>query len=73
LENQHLSSSVEHKATGLLSEDRHELKGLASFLLHDKELVGRIGEEARKEAAECFSLEEFAGRFQGSIGRSWRN
>ena len=73
LGNRHPSSPIEHKVSGFLSDDPRVLNGYAKLLLRDRELAGKMGEAARKKAAEWFSLEKFARRFQGSMVRAWRN
>ncbi len=54
LENRHLSSPLEYKVRGFLSDDRHELKGFAILLLHDKELAGKIGKRYRNKPLNVF-------------------
>ncbi len=72
LGNRHPSSPIEHGISGFLSNDPRELNRYARLLLDNKELAGRMGEAARRKAAEAFSVERFTLRFQGSITKAFR-
>jgi hypothetical protein len=67
LGNRHPTSPVEHGVSGFLCDDPRELRHYAEILLRDRELAGKMGEEARKRAAERFPMAGFAERFKRSI------
>jgi hypothetical protein len=65
--NRHPTSPVEHGVSGFLSDDPGELRQYALILLQNRDLARQMGEEARKVAAERFSMDRFAARFTRSI------
>ncbi len=67
LGNKHPSSPIEHGVSGFLTDNPQELRHYAEVLLRNKELAGKMGEEARKKVAEQFSTERFVQRFRESI------
>jgi len=68
LGNLHPSSPIEHGVSGFLSDDPEELGRYAGRLLQDRELAGRMGEEARKRSPNSFRSESL---WKGSK-RPWR-
>ena len=67
LGNRHPSSPIQHGVSGFLSDDPQELRHYAEVLLRNKELAGKMGEEARKRVAEQFSMGRFVERFRESV------
>jgi len=67
LGNRHPTSPVVHGVSGLLSDDPSQLRGHAMRLLEDRELARRMGDEARKTAAERFSPQKFKAGLQEAV------
>jgi hypothetical protein len=70
LGNRNPSSPVEHAVSGFLSDDPEELRRYALLLLQNKELAGKMGEAARKKAAERFTPERFVDGFKRSFEKA---
>ncbi|MBF0145910.1 MAG: glycosyltransferase [Magnetococcales bacterium] len=70
LGNRHPSSPVEHGVSGFLSDDPATLNQYAHQLLADRELAGRMGQQARQKVARCFSRSRFASRFMKVIEKA---
>jgi hypothetical protein len=66
------SSPVQHGVNGFLADDPMELRAYAWQLLHDANLAGRMGMEARKTVSEQFSLEKFLSGFAESVKAAQR-
>jgi hypothetical protein len=67
LGNRHPTSPVKHGVTGFLSDNPRELQHCARLLLEDRKLAALMGQQARKTAAERFSLMRFKHAFLRSI------
>jgi len=65
--NRHPGSPVVHGVSGFLSDDPRELGDYARLLLADRHLAASMGREARKVAADRFSLRKFSEAFLRSI------
>ncbi len=67
LGNRHPTSPVKHGTSGFLSDDAEELNKYAKMLLEDRKLAELLGQQARKTAAEKFSISRFRDAFARSI------
>jgi len=76
LGNRHPTSPIKHGVSGFLSDDPGELRKFAKMLLSDRELARLMGRQARKIAAEEFSITKFKNGFLQSIEtarRKWQD
>jgi hypothetical protein len=67
LGNRHPTSPIQHGVSGFLTDDPTELRRYAQILLEDRDLATLMGQQARKTAAERFSLTRFKHAFLRSI------
>jgi hypothetical protein len=67
LGNRHPTSPIRHGITGFLSDNPRRLQHYARILLEDQDLAGLMGQQARKAAADRFSLTRFKHAFLRSI------
>jgi glycosyltransferase involved in cell wall biosynthesis len=70
LSNDHPTSPIEHGKSGYVSDDPKELRSYAEALLRVRELALRLGENARKRAAEVFSMDAFQSGFLRALARA---
>ena len=70
LGNRHPTSPIKHGISGFLSDKPAELRKFATILLEDIELANLMGQQARKTAAEEFSVTRFAWAFNLSIEKA---
>jgi hypothetical protein len=67
LGNCHPSSPIRNGIDGFLSDDPAELRAFAWKLLRDRELAAAMGQEAKKQVAEIFSIGKFRAGLTCSI------